>query len=285
METPQKKTLNDLKNEEDQDQNALSTEHLTRLIFTPMDEAIAQIQERRKDPRLVEKVKEYLDGYVPEYFEASTPLFYLQRFIATPNYELLHAAEMIKHTNLPLIVGQDFKSKFSANNELKLSLGKLPVIRGLSNNRDEIIENFTIIDFNASNGKPLNTIKTKFGSSLMDFHHSLLSEVELPNVRYVDESHWIDNNHRDNIFEQYKKVWALLCVHGIMLESYVPADYFFFDHVIYPTFKEVEKELGMTPLVVEHITPEQEPKRNWNSYPSFFYQFVKRQFAELALKK
>ncbi len=260
---------------------ALEIERLSQLIFTPMDEAVAEIQRRRTDPVLIEKVNTYLNGDVPDYFNQQSPVFYLQRFVATPNFELLHVAETTKEYNLPLLVGQDFKSKFSANNELKLPLGKLPVIKGLSHNADEIVEYFTVIDFNASNGRPLEKVTTKFGTSLIDFHHSLLKELSLPNVSVVDETAWIDRNYRNDIFEQYKRVWALLCVHGIMLESYTASDYPFFMHVVYPTFKQIEEELGITPLVVEHISPKIEHSRNWNSYPSYFYQQIKRKFNEL----
>lgn len=288
MDIPYKKTVVNVKKDTSEVQplftkeqrEAIDIERLSRLIFTPIDQAVTEIKRRRTDVQLVQKVKNYLKGDIPEYFDQATPVFYLQRFIATPNYELLHVAETTKQYNLPLIVGQDFKSKFSTNNELKLPLGKLPVIKGLSNNKDEIVEYFTLIDFNTSNGKPLQNIMTKFETPLIDFHRSLLNELKLPNVSFVEESAWIDRNHRSDIFEQYKKVWALLCVHGIMLESYVPSDYSFFTHVVYPSFKEVAAELGITPLVVEHISPELEPNRNWNSYPSFFYQFIKRQFKD-----
>lgn len=257
---------------------AIEIERLSRLIFTPAEKAIADINRRRTDPALREKVMDYLQGDVPEYFDQPTPIFYLQRFIATPNYELFHCAELAQSFGLPLIVGQDHKSKFNTNNELKVPLGKLPVIKGLSHNEDEIIEYFTLIDFNTNNGKPINEIKTKFGTPLVDFHHSLLKELQLPNVSFVEETQWVDRNHRGDIYAQYKKVWALLCLYGIMLESYTPSDFQFFTEVVYPSFKEVEAELGVTPLVVEHISPELEPHRNWNSYPSFFYQFIKRQF-------
>jgi len=257
----------------------VDVEKLSRLIFTPLDAACAEIQKRREDNALVKRVSAYLNGDIPEYFKHSTPVFYLQRFIATPNFELLHAAEMVKPYGFPLIVGQDHKSKFSTNNELKLTLGKLPVMKGISRNQDEIIEYFTVIDFNNSNGKPLGEITTKFGNTLPSFHEMLMKEVSLHDIHVVNETDWVDRNHRDDIYEQYKKVWALLCVHGIMLESYVPADYSFFTHVVYPSFKEVEAELGVTPLVVEHIPPELEPHRNWNSYPSYVYQYIKRLFS------
>jgi hypothetical protein len=278
MENPKRKKAVTIHASRERNVPAFEVERLSQLIFTPLREAVSEVKKRRADPALIEKVKTYLGGDVPEHFIGKTPIFYLQRFIATPNFELLHVAEMVKQYDLPLVVGEDYKSKFSTNNELKLPLGKLPVLKGVSGNKDDIIEYFTLIDFNRNNGKPLHEITTKFGNSVVDFHKDLLKEIHLPNVQYVDESEWIDRNHRDDIYAQYKKVWALLCVHGIMLESYVPSDYSFFTHVIYPSFKEVEAELGVTPLVVEHIPPELEPKRNWNSYPSYVYQYIKRLF-------
>jgi len=153
------------------------------------------------------------------------------------------------------------------------------VVKGLSHNADEIIEYFTIINFAAGQNKPLKDIVTKTGENLVDFHRNLFAETKFTDVQVVDETEWVDKHSRDNIHKQYKHMLALLCVHGIMLESYTPDEYQFVQEVVYPAFTEIEKEIGIRPLIVEHIPPELEVTRNWESYPSVFYKFLKKKIA------
>lgn len=253
-------------------------ERLLRTIYTPLDKAVNEIKSRREDPVLIQKVREYLEDDIPAHFLQSMPIFYLSRFLATPNYETFHVRELVQSYNLPLVIGQDTKSKFVPSNELKWALGKLPVVRGLSHNQDEIIEYFTILNFPKNQGKQLCKIETNLNQSLVSFHKNLFSEANLAGVTIADETQWVERNHRDGIYKQYKKMMALQCIHGIMLESYPPSEYDFLREIVYPAFKEVEQKLGVKPLIVEHITQEQELERNWNSYPSVFYQYIKRQF-------
>jgi len=249
---------------------------ITELFCLSVETAVNEIERRRNDPDLIKRVEDYLQNDIPEHFSRSKPIFYFSRHLATPNYEVAHVIEMTKLYKYNLVVGEDHKGIFVSNNELKISLGKLPVVKGVSKTNDEIIENMTIIDFATSQGKAMDEISTKFGQSLPDFHHDLFKFVYPENPELVDESAWIDRNDRNNIVEQYKKILALLCVHGVMLESYVPEELKFVTEVVSPAFKTVERAIGVRPLIVEHISPELEVTRNWNSYPNNVYSFVKK---------
>lgn len=97
----------------------MDTDHLIKsptvnlgAIFTPIDEAVAEIQRRRRDLPLVKKVQEYLSGDIPEHFTYSKPIFYLSRHIATPNYETLRFIELTQNYDLPRVIGIDPKDKF-----------------------------------------------------------------------------------------------------------------------------------------------------------------------------
>lgn len=256
----------------------LEAEQLTKLMYTPLAEAVSIVHKRKTDVDLVNRVHKYLGGDIPDHFLGDKPIGYLSRFFATPNYELLHVAEITKRHKLQLVVGEDRKSKFNDHNELKRHLAKLRVHKGLSHNKDDIVEYFTIADFNAIKGLPLCDIKTIFGISLEAFHKELMAEMVLSNTIVADETDWVDRNHRDDIFTQYKKMWAIVSVHGIIFESITADEHIFLKEIMYPSFKEVADELGVKPLIVEHITPEMETEKNWNTYPSVLYQYIKRQF-------
>jgi hypothetical protein len=257
------------------EENIPSDKYILNEIFTPLEEAIFEIARRREDSSLINKVHEYLEGDIPDHFNKNTPILYLSRHVATPNYEALRFVEIGKPFGLPLVIGQDTKGKFVSHNDLKKALGKMPVTKGVSRRQDEIIENFTIIDFKDAQGKPFNEIVTKHGKNFVEFHNSFFQHIYTNDIEIADETSWIDRNYRDDLKEQYKRLFALTIAHAVMFESYPDNEYNIVESVIAPAFAEVTDRFGIRPLIVEHISPELELTRDWNGYPSILYQFIK----------
>jgi hypothetical protein len=247
-------------------------------VFTPLEEAIAEISRRRKNPALVAAVREYLHDDIPPHFSQDKPILYLCRHIATPNYEALRFIEIGRSTDLPLVIGEDHKGIFVGNNRLKRALGKLPIVRGITRHRDEIIEYSTIVDFSTFQGSPLREVKTLTGTPLIEFHHALFKEIYPTGFITTDESNWIDRNYRDNLLEQYKRTLALLVVNGIMLESYAPDEQRLVESVLVPAFTQITKDLGVHPLISELITQKLEEERDWNAYPGVLYKTIQQHF-------
>lgn len=245
-------------------------------FYTPLDEAISETHKRRNDPELLLKINAYLNSDIPPHFNREKPILYMARHIATPNYEALRFIELGRPYNLPLVISQDKKGKFVSHNELKRSLGKLPVTKGVSKRNDEIIENFTIVDFAQNQGKAFNEIVTKHGKNFVEFHNNFFQEIYPNELEIVDESDWIDRNHRDNLKEQYKKQLALTIAHGIMFESFLENESDVVERSFGPAFEEITNHFGYKPLICEHIDAELELTRDWNGYPSVFYQYIKR---------
>jgi len=258
------------------DQTERRDEIIADLFYPSIEAALCEIEKRRKNPSLVKKVEKYLQNDIPKHFMGSKPVFYLSRHLATPSYEVAHVIETTKNYDYDLVIGEDIKAKFVANNELKISLGKLPIVKGLSKNGSEILENVTIIDFATSQGKPMKEINTTYGKTLSEFHRELFKSIYSESPEIFDESDWVDRHARNDIAEQYKKMLALLCIHGVMLESYVPDELTFVTEVVRPAFKAIEEEIGVRPLIIEHITPAQEVTKNWNSYPPNVYEAIKK---------
>jgi hypothetical protein len=244
-------------------------------FYTPLEEAVVEIQRRRTDAELIQKVYEYLNGDIPEHFNREQPILYLARHIATPNYEAMRFVELGKPFGLPLVISQDRKGKFVSHNDLKRALGKMPVTKGMSRRQDEIVENINVIDFPTAQGKPFNELKTKHGKDLIEFHNSFFKHIYPNDIEIVDESDWIDRNHRDNLCKQYKKMLALNIAHGVMLESFMDSELQVVQSAIGPAFEEVTRIFSLKPLISEHIDPELELTRDWNGYPSVLYQFIK----------
>lgn len=258
------------------EENSSQKNYNPKNFYTPLDEAISEIKRRHEDGELLKKIQDFLADDIPAHFKRKEPILYMARHIATPNYEALRFIELGKKYNLPMVIGQDSKGKFVSHNELKRCLGKLPVTKGVSRRNDEIVENFTIVDFLADQGKPFNQITTKHGKNLVDFHNNFFEKIYPGEVEIIDESDWIDRNHRDDLKEQYKKQLALCVGFGILFESFPDNEQDIVDKAIGPAFDEVMAYFGLKPIICEHIDPELELTRDWNGYPSVFYQFIKR---------
>lgn len=244
-------------------------------LLTPLNIAIQEIECRRKNKELVAKVEKYLDNDIPEYFKRSRPTLYLARHVASPNFETLRFIELAKPYALPMVVGQDTSDKFVANNSLKKSLGKMPIVRCISADHREQIEYFSVTNFENAQGKQLKDIKTVFEIPLVAFHNNLLSEVYPHAVELYDDAPWIDRNHRGNLLEHYKKFLALFIVHGVMFEYYPEEDSLLVDTILKPAAEFVAKEFGVAPLITNLVDDSIVHIRDWTSYPSIFYSQIK----------
>lgn len=244
-------------------------------FFTAEKEAIKELKRRREDKALLRKVYDFLNGDIPEHFSREKPIVYLARHIATPNYETLRFVELAKQHKLPIVIGMDKRDKFVSNSILKKPLGKMPILKGTARNGDEIIENFTIINFDSAQGKPLESIYTNSGEKLVDFHTRLLKQVYDKDVELIDESEWIDRNERGNLLEHYKRTLALLIAHGVMYEFYEDKEYSFVEKILKPAFEFCENYFGERPLICNLVDENIANQRDWNSYPSVIYPFVR----------
>lgn len=250
----------------------------TEKFFTPVNEAIEEIQRRRLDVGLRKRVEDFLHGDIPKHFDGDTPILYLARHVITPSFSVLRFIEITQKFNLPTVLSQDVKDKFVSNNSVKHALGKLPVMKGVSRRVDEIVEYFTVIDFKEAQGKSFSDIKTKFNTPLVDFHVNLFKEIYPQGVTIIDESDWIDRNDRGNLIEHYKKMLSLYIFHGVLFETFLAEDAEFVEKVLEPSFAFVEEHFGCRPLICELLDKETNTQRNWDAYPSIFYAHIKNLF-------
>lgn len=245
-------------------------------IFTPLDEAVAEIKRRREDSDLVAAVSDFFSNDIPWHFNENAPACYLCRHIATPNYETLRFIELARSTDLPIIIGEDPSDLLVGNNRLKRALGKMPVTKGVTRNGEEIFEHFTIIDFSSAQGEPLRSVVTVAGEPLTEFHVRLLNEIYPTGIIVADESSWIDRKGRGNIASHYQQLLSLLVVHGIMFEWYESDETAFRSTILEPAFNFVQQYFGHKPLLVELVPQPLASTRDWNAYPSVLYQYIKQ---------
>lgn len=230
----------------------------------------------------MQKVARYLEDDIPEPFR-DEPVLYLARHIATPNFETLRFLHLVEPLNMKTVISQDPRDKFVSNNQLKKALGKLPVLthaRIKDGVYHEQFERVSIVDFNTMNGKPFYEVQTLWGESLTDFHKSLFEKFARYPVHIVNDSEWIDRQHRGNLLAHYKKFLALFVVHGVLFEDYALDDREearFIRTVLRPAYAAVERHFGLRPLIAPLTPTSMESPEFWISYPKAVLDIVQTQ--------
>lgn len=245
---------------------------IERFLTSP-DIALKEIERRRNDDRLMQKIEKYFDNDIPSYF-CSKPIFYLARHIATPNFETLRFIEISKKFGVDHFIGQDANDIFTSSNSLKRSVGKMAISISHRDN-GERFSYFRIIDFNKAQGSTLNSITTLWGEDLVTFHNNLFSLTSYEPVNITNDSPWIDRNHRGNLLMHYKRFLALFVAHGVMFEYYENGEEDFIDNILAPAFDFVTKEFGVKPLIANLVDPRIEHTRRWEGYPVNVLDHVK----------
>lgn len=254
-------------------------------LLTPLTEALSELEKRRQDSELRRRVSDYLGDRVPSYFQGS-PVLYLARHLATPNFETIRFSQLLHTHDLPVVIGQDIRDKFVPQNILKRCLGRLPIHVGSTHKGGKLLERYqkvTIVDFNTASGRPFSEIETIWGERLTDFHAGLCNRYLAPGVRVVDDSEWISQNSRGDLIEHYKVFLALFVMHGILFEDFLAEDKNerqFIERVLRPAFAFVADTLGARPLIT-HLQPTSlESETFWMSYPRTVLDVVNGKIAQ-----
>ena len=236
-------------------------------IYTSFEDAIKEIERRKKDKNLIKKVEDYL-GSIPEPLvtEVRAVLF---RFIATPQFEIKRFFDISTGLNVKPLFWEYYDDKFHSGNYCKYTLGRLCIHKGIDKVGNNIIKKKTILDFNVSNGRSLKDLRTIGDESLIDFHHKMLDRI-IPNSEELlyDGSEWL-KTHGGHAENYYDKFLALFLVHGILFENFLLNDeeFSFNTEVFLPAFDKIVKKFGIKPLIVAIAPTEIEGSKFWNSYP------------------
>ena len=244
----------------------LKFKYLQNKINTPLEKALKENEKRRKNTELQQAVADFLKDDVPKHFDPQQPIFYLSRYIATPDYETLHFCNRVPRNGWPVVIGEDTADIFTSHSSLKRNLIKLPIVSGQAKNGDGIVRYITAADFNSHQGKPLKKVTLLNQMTLVDFHKRLCAQFLPENVLVVDESAWVDRHSRGQLVELYEKLLPLFLVHGIMLEQYEPDELDFLEAVVIPAREATIKRFGCAPLIAPLEVQQSEKIVDLNSY-------------------
>lgn len=243
-------------------------------IHTELDIAVQEILQRRADSGLVKEVETFLGADIPNHFLNDTPVFYLSRYLATPDYETLFYVNQVQKYNYPVIIGEDTSDIVTSHSALKRNLLKLPIITGESKNGRGIVEYERVADLNTEQGKKIKDARLLNGNSLVDLHHSLAKQLLPKQVTIIDESGWVDRHSRGKLITLYESMLALLVVHGIMLEYYELSEVGFMADTVLPALEKTKERFGYTPLIAPLTQKHSRKIADFNSYPNSVKKFL-----------
>lgn len=245
------------------------------LVYTPILEAKEELQRRREDKALTNRIREYFDGDIPEPL-LHEPKALLFRQLVTPNYELRRFMDIAHTHHIDPLLFEYHEDKFTSRNPLKHALGKMRFLTEDTNSNPKI-RTKTIIEFNKAEGKMIADVKTIWGQKLIDFHHALVETVYADDHRFFfDASQWF---HRGGTkASQYYARYMALCVqHAILFENFVLADnaeFNFVENTFLPAFIEINRLFGYKPLIVPLLPVTTQADPYWISYPMEMLSFL-----------
>jgi hypothetical protein len=255
-----------------EDYNSIMSDHnlFNNFVYTPLSEALRLLEERQKDPVLLAKIEELLNGDIPELLRNKKSGVQFRQ-IATPNYDACHFVSISRDNDLIPVFFEYLDDKFTSNNEYKHSLGQLRVQSCVNKNDNYAIEKITIIDFNKFNGKKLKEVNTLWGESLIDFHRKLfnISNYSMNDINFYDASLWFKNNGGKAV-DYYANFFLLFMTNGILFENFLlnDEDSEFTREVVLPALEKVINLTGVKPLIVPIGPIDMETDNHWISYDS-----------------
>jgi hypothetical protein len=221
-------------------------------FYTPIDEAVKELHQRRKSPGLLNKVRSEisLPSELEVLFERPHLVFFRQ--VLTPLNETLVFFELAKKYKLTPFVIEYYKDKFvSTGNQFKRGLGKLPIYQFTTPGGTEVFEYKTIVDFNSHVGHELGTVVTKNGGSLIKVHHDLFFKTQniQPMVISRDGSNWF--KRFENSHEYYQHFLKLFLRDNILFETFLEdgPEYDLTYNTVKPAFDTIHSGYGMKPLI------------------------------------
>lgn len=227
-------------------------------FYTPIKEAKRIIQKRWENKQLQRTVEKRFSNDIPNEV-SDVPSGVIWKHIGTPDREFARFLDLTTQVGVKPLCFEYTEDKFVARNFTKFELANLPFTTGLNKNGKTMTKREKIINFDHAEGRRLCDLKTLWGESLVDFHHWFLCALfPIMKGRVVDVYEWT-KRHGSTARERYQSVMTLALTHFILFDDYdifAGEDTFTLD-VVLPSFKKVEAEFDLRPLVVRISKPNQ----------------------------
>ena len=243
----------------------------SELLYTPLEEAVAELHRRRQDKALCASVAQFQNDYPPT-FMGTEPHLVLARAVFTADDELDRLLKISRSVLLAPLCIEFTKDRCVSRNPDKYSLCKLTFRVGTQEKK------LRVIDFKEYDGKPFSEIRTLSGQSLIEFHHCLIAHAH-PRCKLAltDSSDWLQSFSGFHV--DYLPYLALFITQGILLENFLYQDELerkFTEERVLPAFAKIFEIFGVKPLIVRVYSAAEESDPKYWQYPEELYLFAKQ---------
>ncbi len=247
-------------------------------VYTPWRDALSELSIRANDEGLEKYLQETLPSSTPGVLRAGKNMV-LARQLATPNYEMYRFMQVADATGLNPVVLEYKQDKYVNVSQVKYALAELTFHKGYdpaTNNAR--LEKYSIINRNESNGKRIDTLATRWGQSLTDFHKEFFIN-SFPEM--TSHTHDLSNMYQElggKATSYYTRFLSLFLKNSILFENYLlnKEEFHFMEKIFLPALLAIKKESHYTPLMVELVPEKNEDDIFWLSYPPKQRDFVDR---------
>lgn len=192
------------------------------------------------------------------------PLGVLWRCLPSPDNGFTFFVQASQWMGLKAFLPEFIEDKFVHINAEKKCLGRLSLTM-----TDGQRVTCDILDWQASQGKPMTEVVLKTGESLISFHHRLFDYAGYPTLRRDLSEWWISLKPAT----YYYYYLSHFIAHGVLFDVFEDEEgtreNVFTQEVILPNVERVTREFGLKPLIVEHYPPDQTDEESfyWYCYP------------------
>ena len=242
-------------------------------LYTPLDEAVVELQRRRQDSELCARVEEF-HRMLPPTFIPPKPFAGLFRYLATPNFEFELFLKIASQAELHPLYIEYQQDDFVAWNRDKYRLCR----PGFAVHRNQV-RNLRLVNFEKMRGKSpcrLSELTTGNGMSLACYYKTLLARAFSDHqFSAIDFSCWVSHERTAKYF--YLRRMALFICNGILFENFVAADESelrFAREKVIPSFVEAVRLFGVRPLIVPLLPLESEGSDHWRCLSGSLYPYA-----------
>ncbi len=240
-------------------------------VYVSLSEAVEQLHARRADVNLQKKLRKVLENSVPDKL-FTEPRVVLARHLITPNHEVIRFLAVPDSLGMKPLFFEYLSDKLIYKNPAKYRFARLAFFSGFGKKKGIKLKHTNIIDFDTAHGKPIKSVETTFGPSLVDFHHNLLlSRFPYLEEALFDGSDWYaENGGTPEKF--YEKFLALFISNGILFENFLldQKELQFTKEIFSPAFINISKRMGVKPLIVALEPTQIEGDEFWVCHPEFY---------------
>jgi hypothetical protein len=255
-----------------------------QVLYTPLHTAYQELERRRRDSDLEQKVDALLGGNIPSPLRDG-PKAVLARSVMSPNYEVRRFSTVTdQFGNIPPLYWEYHNDKFTSNNELKRMLGKMYFFNGMGRNNGPRVDALKVIDFPAADGQRFSALRTLWGQNFIEFHHQLFdAQHRNASSTFYDSSDWLSAQGGSAV-SYYHSFLTLFVRHAILFENVLlnKHEIGFTSSVFLPTFLAIQRQLGVKPLIVTLQPTHAEINPFWMYYPGADLEHVRQQMRQNA---